>query len=83
MRKKICFVTTLAGTIESFLLDLTNYMVEHENYDVTFISDPSDLLLKYTNEHIHYIPVKMHRGLSLDGFAAIWNLYKILLDFHL
>lgn len=77
MRKKICFVTTLAGTIESFLLDLTNYMVEHENYDVTFISDPSDLLLKYTNEHIHYIPVKMHRGLSLDGFAAIWNLYKI------
>lgn len=77
MRKKICFVTTLAGTIESFLLDLTNYMVEHENYDVTFISDPSDLLVKYTNEHVHYIPVKMHRGLSLDGFAAIWNLYKI------
>ena len=77
MRKKICFVTTLAGTIESFLLDLTNYMVEHENYDVTFISDPSDLLLQYTNEHIHYIPVKMHRGLSLDGLAAIWNLYKI------
>ena len=52
-RKKICFVTTLAGTIESFLLDLTYYMVEHANYDVTFISHPSDLLLKYTNEHIH------------------------------
>lgn len=77
MRKKICFVTTLAGTIESFLLDLTDYLVEHEEYDVTFISDTSDLLLKYTNEHIHYIPVPMKRGLSLDGPKAIVRLYKI------
>lgn len=77
MRKKICFVTTLAGTIESFLIDLTHYLVEKENYDVTFISHPSDELLKYTNEHIHYIPVKMHRGISLDGFKAIYHLYKI------
>lgn len=77
MRKKICFVTTLAGTIEAFLLDLTYYLVEKENYDVTFISTPSDELLQYTNEHIHYIPVKMNRGISLDGFAAIYHLYKI------
>lgn len=77
MRKKICFCTTIAGTIEAFLLELSSYLVEHENYDVTFISDPSDLLLKYTNEHIHYIPVKMHRGISLDGCAAIWKLYNI------
>lgn len=76
-RKKICFVTTLAGTIESFLVDLSHYLVEHENYDVTFICHDSDLLLKYTNEHIHYIPVKMKRGMSLDGFAAIYHLYKI------
>ena len=77
MRKKICFCTTIAGTIKSFLLDLSNYLVEHENYDVTFICDPSDSLLQYTNKHIHYIPVKMHRGISFDGCAAIWNLYKI------
>lgn len=76
-RKKICFVTTLAGTIESFLLDLSYYMVEQANYDVTFISHPSDLLLKYTNEHIHYIPVEMKRGMSLDGLSAIWKLYII------
>lgn len=77
MRKRICFVTTLAGTIESFLVDLSNYLVEDENYDVTFISDTSDRLLKYTNEHIHYIPVPMKRGLSLDGPKAIIRLYKI------
>lgn len=77
MRKKICFVITLAGTIESFLIELTEYLVEQEEYDVTFISDTSDLLLKYTNEHIHYIPVPMKRGLSLDGPKAIIRLYKI------
>lgn len=77
MKKKICFVTTLAGTIESFLVDLTYYLVENENYDVTFICDESDLLLKYTNENIHYIPVKMKRGMSFDGLSAIYRLYKI------
>ena len=77
MRKRICFVTTLAGTIRAFLIDLSNYLVEHENYDVTFISDESDLLLPYTNEHIHYIPVHMKRGMSLDGPYVVWQLYKI------
>lgn len=76
-RRRICFVTTLAGTIESFLLDLTYYLVEKENYDVTFVSHPSNLLLQYTNRHIHYIPVEMKRGVSFDGLVAIWKLYKI------
>lgn len=70
-------MTTLAGTIRAFLIDLSNYLVEHENYDVTFISDESDLLLPYTNEHIHYIPVHMKRGMSLDGPYVVWQLYKI------
>lgn len=77
MKKRICFVTTIAGTIEAFLIDLTQYLVEHENYDVTFVSNESDILLKYCNENIHYIPVKMKRGLSLDGPYVIWQLYRI------
>ena len=66
-------MTTLAGTIRAFLIDLSNYLVEHENYDVTFISDESDLLLPYTNEHIHYIPVHMKRGMSLDGPYVVYS----------
>lgn len=77
MRKRICFVTTLPGTIRAFLIDLSNYLVENENYDVTFISDESDMLLKYTNEHIHYIPIHMKRGMSCDGPYVVWQLYKI------
>lgn len=76
MRKKICFVTTLGGTLE-FVLDLTNYLIEKENYDVTFICDTDEKIYSYTNENLHYIPVPMKRGLSLDGLKAIWRMYKI------
>lgn len=77
MRKKICFCTTLPGTIISFLVPLANYLVEERNYDVTFIADSSDVLNEYLNEHIHYIPVPMKRGVAFDGLKAIWNFYKI------
>ncbi len=75
--KKICFCTTIPGTIRSFIVPFANYLVENENYDVTFISDTSDILDEYQNEHIHYIPVPMKRGIAFDGLKAIWKFYKI------
>ena len=75
--KKICFVTTLGGTIRAFLIDLTHYLVDKEGYDVTFISDTYQPLYEYTNDRIHYIPVPMKRGIALDGPKVIWQLYKI------
>ena len=75
--KRICFVTTLSGTIKSFLLDLARHLVSEEGYDVTFICSDDESMLQYTGDRIHYIPVKMKRGMSLDGFSAIWKLYRI------
>lgn len=77
MRKRICFCTTISGTIKSFLIDFANYLVENENYDVSFICNSDDSLFDYTNEHIHYFPIKMKRGLSFDGPWVIWQFYKI------
>ena len=77
MRKKICFCTTLGGTINAFLVDLSKYLVEHENYDVTWISCEDEGLRAKTGEHIHFIPVNMKRGLSLDGLRVIWQMYRI------
>ena len=77
MRKKICFCTTIGGTIKSFLIDLSNYLVEYDNYDVTWISGEDESLFKYTNEHIHYIPLKMKRGIAMDGIKVIWQMYRI------
>ena len=70
MKKKICFVVTLSGTYTAFLLELSRYLIQHHNYDVTFITDNDNSMYDLTNENLHYIPVKMKRGLSLDGFLA-------------
>lgn len=75
--KKICFVTTIGGTIKSFLVELSQYLVEKEDYDVTFISDTDESLYEFTNDRIHYIPVPMKRGIAFDGLRVIWQLYKI------
>lgn len=53
------------------------YLVEHENYDVTWISAYDERLESYISEHIHYIPLKMKRGMAFDGPRLIWQMYKI------
>ena len=76
-RKKICFVTTISLTIKSFLIDFGRYLSENENYDVTFICNTDVSMYEYETEHIHYIPVKMKRGIAFDGLSVIWHLCKI------
>lgn len=76
MRKKICFCVTLGGTI-GFVKELSFYLVEHENYDVTWIASDDERLHKYVGEHIHFIPLNMKRGLGLDGPKIIWKMYRI------
>lgn len=76
-RKRICFCTTIPSTIRSFLVPLSRYLVDKENYDVTFICNTTDTLDVYLDEHTHYIPVPMKRGIAFDGLKAIWRFYKI------
>lgn len=75
--KKICFVTTIGSTFKSFLHDFSVYLVEKCGYDVTFICNDDDSMRSYCTEHIHYIPVSMKRGISLDGLTAIKQLIRI------
>ena len=77
MRKKICFVTTVSITVKSFLIDFAHYLTEKRDYDVTFICNKDESLFEYTNEHIHYIPVSMKRGIGFDGLSVISKLKKI------
>lgn len=76
MRKKICFVTTIGGTIRAFLLGLTKYLI-NDNYDVTFICSPDEELEKLQEEYIHFIPIKMSRGVNFDAFRVIPKLISI------
>lgn len=76
MRKKICFCTTLGGTL-GFVKELSIYLAEHENYDVTWMAGEDERINQYLGEHIHFIPLNMKRGLALDGLKVIWKMYRI------
>ena len=76
MRKKICFCTTLGGTL-GFVKELSFYLIEHENYDVTWIANDDERIHKLEGEHLHFIPIKMKRGIAFDGLGVIWKMYRI------
>lgn len=75
--KRICFVTTLAKSYREFLLSLSYHLIEHYNYDVTFICSDDGKIGQVCNEHLHFIPVNMKRGIGFDGPKVIWKMYKI------
>lgn len=77
MRKKICFVTTISGTIKAFLLGLSDYLVTQRDYDVTFICAPDKRIDEMQSEHLHFIPVPMSRGMNFDGLRVVTMLTKI------
>lgn len=74
---KICYCTTIPLTINAFILESAEYIHEHTDWDISFICDEDDRFAKSLPDYFHYYPVKMKRGVSLDGFAAISKIYRI------
>lgn len=75
--KKLCFITTISGTIKSFILEFAKYMHEESDYDITFICDKDDDFAASLPPYIHYIPISMKRGISVGGIKACAEMYKI------
>lgn len=40
--KKICFITTIPGTIEGFILKTAIYLYKNTDWDISFICDYSE-----------------------------------------
>ena len=75
--KKICIVTTVPVTLQSFFLDSTRYIRNNTDWDISFICDYDQDFEKSLPDYIHYYPVKMERGVSLSGLKAIREFKKI------
>lgn len=75
--KKICFITTIPGTLKAFIFELAKYMHENSGYDITFICDKDDDFAVSLPSYIHYIPISMKRGISVGGIKACAEMYKI------
>lgn len=76
--KKICFVTTIYGTYRSFLKNLSKYLYETGEYDVSLICDKSSVIEGDMPDFVNFFPVKMERGVSLTAFNSIKQIERIL-----
>lgn len=75
--KKICYVTTVPGTLRSFVLPTAKYLHEQAEYDISFVCDYNEEFEKTLPEYIHYYPVSMKRGISLGGLKAMNEMRKL------
>lgn len=75
--KKICFVTTISGTLRSFVVGTAEYLHQNAGYDITFICDDDEKFADSLPPYMHYIPVSMKRGISLGGIGAMFKMMSI------
>ncbi len=68
---KICFVTTVPVTLKSFVLEFAKAMHETGDFEIHFICNYDADFENMLPEYIHYKPISMKRGMSLDGLKAI------------
>lgn len=75
--KKICICTTVATTMESFVVPTAVYLYEKCAYNVTLICNYDEKFKNSLPEYINYIPVKMARGIDISGFKSLIDFIKV------
>ncbi len=75
--KKICFITTIPLTLNTFVLNTANYIHENTDWDISFICSDENDFGSSLPKYIHYFPVQMKRGISIAGVKAMLEMKKI------
>lgn len=76
MSHKICYVSTLASTLDLFCLKSAQYNIENADWDITFISSYDEEFARRVPKEIRYYPVEIRRGISISGFLSTIKLFK-------
>lgn len=76
--KRICFVTTIYMTYKAFLKQLSHYLYETGEYDISLICADEPEAYEDVPDFVHYFPVKMERGISLSMFESIKQIQTVL-----
>ena len=72
--KKICYITTIPLTIESFILSYIEYLHENTDWEISVICDYDERFEKELPEYIRYFPVPMRRGISIACIKAMFQM---------
>ena len=75
--KKICFITTVSLTMRVFVVETAKYLHQQLGWDVTLICSPDEEFAATLPEYLHYIPVKMNRGMDLTALRSIRDFVRI------
>lgn len=75
---KICFVTTIYSTYRAFLKNLSGYLYNTGEYDISLICADEQEVHDDVPDFVHYFPVKMERGVSLSMFESIKQIQVVL-----
>lgn len=77
MKMKICVITTIETTLESFVIPVMRLFMQR-GFDVTLMCMMSDMFVERYEGEFHLINVKMNRGISLkDMLTKPFEFYKI------
>ena len=74
--KKICYITTVSGTLRAFVLPIAAYFREQTDWDITFVCNPEEGFAEQMPEGCHLRTVNMKRGISLGAISHIAELYR-------
>lgn len=78
MGKKICYVTTLAVTMKGCFVPQINYLKEY-GYDVYAVCSSDETIQEELGKDIHYVPIKIERGVHIRTLKkSIDDLKKLL-----
>lgn len=75
--KKICFITTVSITLQTFVLNTAQYIHENTDWDISFICSDDEAFSKSLPDYIHFYPVHMERGISVSGIRSMLQMVKI------
>jgi glycosyltransferase involved in cell wall biosynthesis len=77
MRKKLCAVSTIEGTMNSFIIPAMERFVD-EGYDVTLVCTMSEDFIKKNSGKFHCVNIPMKRGVVIsDVFTVPWKFWKL------
>lgn len=75
--KKMCIISTVEGTMNSFIIPAMERFVER-GYDVTLVCNMSDEFIKNNSSKFHCVNMPMKRGISLsDCFKMPWKFWRL------
>lgn len=78
--KKICICTTVSATMKSFVVETAKYLNKKCGYDITLICNEDKAFEESLPEYIHFIPVRMARGVDFSALSSIRQFVRIFKD---